>query len=93
MVSTFFPPAFEAETPTKTKVEAGFEEDNEEGQTTEAATEILSQLPDAPTDEPVDIDDAEEPSQKKQKTGETSDDDFVVVDKEATDEAKPKAEL
>ncbi|KAF1354229.1 A1pp-domain-containing protein [Lizonia empirigonia] len=92
-IPTFFPPAPEAGTPTKTKVEAGFEEDNEEGQTTEAATEILSQLPDAPTDEPVDIDDAEEPSQKKQKTGETSDDDFVVVDKEATDEAKPKAEL
>lgn len=62
-------------------------------QGTEATTEILSQLPDAPTDEPVDVDDAEQPSQKKQKTEEGSDDDFVVIDKQGTDGTKPKAEL
>lgn len=70
-----------------------FEEDNKEEQGTEATTEVLSQLPDAPTDEPVDIDDAEQPSQKKQKTEESSDDDFVVVEKEEADGTKPKAEL
>jgi hypothetical protein len=53
----------------------------------------LSQLPDAPTDEPVDVDNAEQPSQKKQKTDETSDDDFVLVDEEEKDGTKPKAEL
>jgi len=62
-------------------------------QGTEATTEILSQLPDAPTDEPVDVDHAEQPSLKKQKTEEGSDDDFVVVDKEVAVGTKPKPEL
>ena len=71
----------------------GLDYDTEEEQVTETATEILSQLPDAPTGEPVDVDDVEEPSQKKQRTDEASDDDFVVVNKDSADEAKPKAEL
>lgn len=71
----------------------GLDYDTEEEQVTETATEILSQLPDAPTSEPVDVDDVEEPSQKKQRTDEASDDDFVVVNKDAADEAKPKAGL
>lgn len=53
----------------------------------------MSQLPDAPTDEPVDVDDAQQPSQKKQKTDEASDDEFVVVDKDGPDESKRKSEL
>jgi hypothetical protein len=69
------------------------EEEPEEGQETEAITEILSQLPDAPTDEPVDVDHAEQPSQKKQRTEEEPEDDFVVVDKESTGETKPKSGL
>lgn len=62
-------------------------------QSTEATTEMLSQLPDAPTDEPVDIDHAEQPSQKKQKTEEGLDDDFIVVDREDEDITKSKSEL
>jgi hypothetical protein len=54
---------------------------------------MLSQLPDAPTDEPVDIDHAEQPSQKKQKTEEGLDDDFIVVDREDEDITKSKSEL
>ncbi|XPS78270.1 hypothetical protein M3J09_010286 [Ascochyta lentis] len=88
-IPTFFPPVTEVDA----KADSGFTENKDEEHSTEATNEILSQLPDAPTDEPVDVDDAEEPSQKKQKTEEASDDDFVVVDKEAKDEAKPKAEL
>ncbi|KAF3032405.1 hypothetical protein E8E11_002087 [Didymella keratinophila] len=95
-IPTFFPPAT-AETESKTKatdeLEYDTEEEEDEVQGTEATTEILSQLPDAPTDEPVDVDHAEEPSQKKQKTREGSDDDFVVVDKESADGTKPKSEL
>ena len=60
---------------------------------TEATTEVLSQLPDAPTSEPVDVDDAQQPSQKKQKTEDGSEDDFVVVEKEGADAEKPKSEL
>jgi len=44
-------------------------------------SEVLSQLPDAPKDDPVDVIDAEEPSPKKQKLDD-SEDDFVVIDKE-----------
>ncbi|UPX10039.1 uncharacterized protein EKO05_0000714 [Ascochyta rabiei] len=87
-IPTFFPPITEVHA----NADNGCTEDEEE-HTTEAITEILSQLPDAPTDEPVDIDDAKLPSQKKQKTEEVLDDDFVVVNKETTDGAKPKAEL
>ncbi|KAJ4355253.1 hypothetical protein N0V95_003083 [Ascochyta clinopodiicola] len=87
-IPTFFPPI----TAVHANVDDNFTDDEEE-HATEATTEILSQLPDAPTDEPVDIDDAEEPSQKKQKREDVSDDDFVVIDKEATDNPQPKAEL
>lgn len=94
--SNFFPPAT-AETETETKATDELEYDTEEEQDgvqgTEATTEILSQLPDAPTDEPVDVDHAEQPSQKKQKTEEGSDDNFVVIDKEGEDSTKPKSEL
>lgn len=62
-------------------------------QGTEATTEILSQLPDAPTDEPVDVDHAEQPSQKKQKTEEASDDEFIMISKEGAEGTKPKSEL
>lgn len=49
----------------------------------EHATEphaLASQLPDAPTIDPAEAADSEQPSSKKQKTAE-SDDEFVVVDK------------
>lgn len=82
----------ERETKATDELEYDTEEEQDEVQGTEATTEILSQLPDAPTDEPVDVDD-KQPSQKKQKTEEGSDDDFVVIDKEAADGTKPKAEL
>ncbi|KAG9195051.1 hypothetical protein G6011_00171 [Alternaria panax] len=44
-------------------------------------SELASQLPDAPTAEPQDTEDAQQPCSKKQKTSDT-DDDFVVVEKE-----------
>lgn len=94
--STFFPPAADTTVNTEAALDYDTEEEQEEGQGTEARTEILSQLPDAPTDEPMDGDHAKQPSQKKQKINEASDDDFIVVDKEEmdeSDEAKPKAEL
>jgi hypothetical protein len=53
---------------------------------------MLSQLPDAPTEDPKDIDDVEEPSTKKQKTDDL-DDDFVVVEKEDIKDDIPKSEL
>lgn len=71
----------ESETQATDELEYDTEEEPDEMRGTAATTEILSQLPDAPTDEPVDADHAEEPSQKKQKTEEMSDDDFVVVEK------------
>jgi hypothetical protein len=52
----------------------------------------LSQLPDAPTEDPKDIEDIQEPSSKKQKT-EDAEDDFVVVEKEDSKEDKAKVEL
>ena len=61
-------------------------------ETSTEPSEILSQLPDAPTEDPKDITDIEEPSTKKQKTEDT-DDDFVVVEKEDAKEDKPKPEL
>ncbi|KAH6629388.1 hypothetical protein C7974DRAFT_311206 [Boeremia exigua] len=88
-IPTFFPPASDA----VEGLEYDTEEEQEEESEANAATEILSQLPDAPTNEPVDVDHAEQPSQKKQKTDDVSDDDFIVVDKEDTEETKPKAEL
>jgi hypothetical protein len=53
---------------------------------------MLSQLPDAPTDDPKDIEDGQQPSPKKQKTDET-DDDFVVIEKADAQEDRPKAGL
>jgi hypothetical protein len=53
---------------------------------------MLSQLPDAPTENPKDLEDDEQPFPKKQKTEET-DDDFVVVEKADAQEDKPKPEL
>jgi len=61
-------------------------------ETSTEPSEILSQLPDAPTEDPKDVTDIEEPSTKKQKTEDT-DDDFVVVEKEDAKEDKPKPEL
>jgi hypothetical protein len=55
-------------------------------------SELASQLPDAPTAEPQDTDDTEQPSSKKQKTTDT-DDDFVVVEKEDIEEDKAKPDL
>jgi hypothetical protein len=57
-----------------------------------ARQRILSQLPDAPTEDPKDIEDVQEPSPKKQKT-EEMDGDFVVIEKEDAAEDKRKAEL
>jgi hypothetical protein len=86
--STFFPPVEAADEPAK------------EQETSTEPSEILSQLPDAPTEDPKDVEDTLQPSTKKQKT-EDADDDFVVVDKEdikddsakAAPEDKPKSEL
>jgi hypothetical protein len=55
-------------------------------------SEMLSQLPDAPTEDPKDVDDVEEPSTKKQKTDDIEDD-FVVVEKEDAKADTPKSEL
>ena len=88
-----FPPATANGTTADDSLDYDTEEELEEGQETEATTEVLSQLPDAPTDEPVDVDHAEQPLQKKQRTAEEPEDDFVVVDKESTGETKPKSGL
>jgi hypothetical protein len=79
--STFFPPVEAEDKPAK------------EQETSTEPSEILSQLPDAPTEDPKDVDDTLQPSTKKQKT-EDADDDFVVVDKEDVkdDSAKPAPE-
>ncbi|KAH3911912.1 ADP-ribose phosphatase [Parastagonospora nodorum] len=71
---------------------AGQDEPDAPVETSTEPSEILSQLPDAPTEDPKDITDIEEPSTKKQKTEDT-DDDFVVVEKEDAKEDKPKPEL
>jgi hypothetical protein len=55
-------------------------------------SELASQLPDAPTTEPKDTEDSQEPLSKKQKTTE-ADDDFVVVEKEDTKDDRVKPEL
>lgn len=88
-----FPPTTANGTKADNSLDYDTEEEPEEGQETEATTEVLSQLPDAPTDEPVDVDHAEQPLQKKQRTAEEPEDDFVVVDKESTGETKPKSGL
>jgi len=63
----------------------------QEEQSTEPS-DLASQLPDAPTADPKDTDDARQPSPKKQKTTDT-DDDFVVVEKDDINEDKAKPEL
>ncbi|CAN9188424.1 unnamed protein product [Alternaria alternata] len=63
----------------------------QEEQSTEPS-ELASQLPDAPTAEPQDTDDVQQPFPKKQKTSDT-DDDFVVVEKEDINDDKSKPEL
>jgi hypothetical protein len=72
------------------------DESAKELETSTEPSEILSQLPDAPTEDPKDVSDIQEPSTKKQKTEDT-DNDFVVIDKEdAKEDAegnKPKSEL
>jgi hypothetical protein len=84
--STFFPPP-EPEKEANAEQKAPVEQE-----TATEPSEILSQLPDAPTEDPIDLEDNEEPSTKKQKTDEV-DEDFVVVEKEDAVEDKPKAEL
>ena len=54
--------------------------------------ELASQLPDAPTIDPAEVTDSEQPSSKKQKTAE-SDDEFVVVDKHDIEKDMSKSEL
>ncbi|KAJ5028284.1 hypothetical protein PSV08DRAFT_232664 [Bipolaris maydis] len=61
----------------------------------EHATEphaLASQLPDAPTIDPTEAADLEQPSSKKQKTDE-SDDEFVVVNKHDIEKDMSKSEL
>ncbi|KAH7385391.1 hypothetical protein DE146DRAFT_621476 [Phaeosphaeria sp. MPI-PUGE-AT-0046c] len=67
---------------------------DEQGTSTDPG-EMMSQLPDAPTEDPKDIEDVQQPSTKKQKMqdAEESDDDFVVVDKDDANEDKPKPDL
>ncbi len=54
-------------------------------------SELLSQLPDAPTVDPQESEDVKQPSLKRQKTAE-AEDDFVVVEKEDTKDEKPKVD-
>ncbi len=89
----FFPPAVEINVTIDDSLDYDTEEEQEEEVGTEATSEVLSQLPDAPTNEPVDVDDVPQPLQKKQKTDEVSDDGYVVIDNEDSDEAKPKPGL
>jgi len=71
MYSNYFPPA-----------DASDIKPEEKEKSTEPS-ELLSQLPDAPTIDPQEAEDIEQPSLKKQKTAEAgSEDEFVVVDKE-----------
>jgi hypothetical protein len=79
-ISTFFPPADAKDAAADTQ------------ETSTDPSEMLSQLPDAPTEDPKDIEDEQQPSPKKQKIDDT-DDDFVVVEKEDAQEDKPKSEL
>jgi hypothetical protein len=77
--STFFP-STESE-----------DEASKDLETSTEPSEMLSQLPDAPTEDPKDISDFQEPSAKKQKMEDT--DDFVVVEKEDAKEDQSKSEL
>lgn len=81
---TFFPPANVA-----TKSEDSSEEPKE--QSTEPS-ELLSQLPDAPTTDPQDAEDVKQPALKRQKTAD-ADDDFVLIEKDDVKEGSPKPGL
>lgn len=83
--SNFFPP------PTTTETDDEDVSPSEQEQSTEPS-ELASQLPDAPTTDPQDAEDTQQPSLKRQKTGE-AEDDFVVVDRDDAKEDKPKPEL
>lgn len=83
-MSNYFPPV-------TTETEAKDDSTPEREQSTEPS-ELLSQLPDAPTSEPQDDEGVQQPSLKRQKTGE-GEDDFVLVDKDDVKEDKPKPEL
>lgn len=81
-IPNFFPPVI-------AEADAPDEKEAEKEHSTEPS-ELLSQLPDAPTIDPQVAEGVQQPSLKKQKTDE-ADDDFVVVDKDdLTDEEKPK---
>lgn len=57
-------------------------------------SELLSQLPDAPTTDPQEADGIRQPSLKKQKTAEAdSEDEFVVINKEDVKDEQSKSEL
>jgi hypothetical protein len=86
-LSIFFPPVESQDEPSTQ------EESETEQETSTEPSEMLSQLPDAPLEDPRDTEDTEQPSPKKQKIEEADDDDFVVVEKEDAVEHKPKAEL
>jgi hypothetical protein len=104
LISIFFPHVeTEAETDEATDAEAAPTEGQE---TSTEPSELLSQLPDAPTEELQDVEDTEQPAVKKQKTVDSdADDDFVVVEREDAQEDaqedikvdkeqdKPKSEL
>ncbi|KAF1850810.1 macro domain-like protein [Cucurbitaria berberidis CBS 394.84] len=83
-IPIFFPP-------TTTDTEAQDNPTIEEEQSTEPS-ELASQLPDAPTTDPQDAEDAQQPSLKRQKTSE-ADDDFVLVERDDVKEDRPKPEL
>ncbi|KAF1939787.1 MACRO domain-containing protein 1 [Clathrospora elynae] len=83
-IPTFFPPIV-----TEDAAEGALA--TEHKQFTEPS-QLASQLPDAPTTEPQDAEDSQQPSSKKQKIIE-AEDDFVVVDKEDVKDDKPKPEL
>ncbi|CAO2653803.1 Nn.00g032140.m01.CDS01 [Neocucurbitaria sp. VM-36] len=85
-IPKFFPPIT-----TETEAQDDATTDAEREHSTEPS-ELLSQLPDAPTTDPQDDEGVQQPSLKRQKTGETEDD-FVVVDKDDAKEDKPKPEL
>jgi hypothetical protein len=71
-------------------------ENTEPNATSTDETELAAKLPDAPAADPKDSEDAQEPSSKKQKTEEASEDDYVVVEKDdakGAEGAASKAEL
>ncbi|OAL47405.1 A1pp-domain-containing protein [Pyrenochaeta sp. DS3sAY3a] len=87
-IPNFFPPLT---TESVAQVESQEEASADPEQSTEPS-ELLSQLPDAPTTDLQDDETAKQPSLKRQKTAE-AEDDFVVIEKEDASEEKPKADL